>query len=316
VLAHPSTTLFGPSGAGKSSLMQAAVIPRLEETHGFQVVRVDGWPPGEAPLTWLLRAIFADLALSAPPDGKGRFDTLDEAMTLAEPRSDRPILIYLDRLEQLLFPGRDEAEAEALIEGVARLARAPVQGLQIVLSLREDYLGRFRDRARDRQELLAHCFRLGPLSVGEMVKAVCRAAAAGEPGQRWDEEQLRGLMLEVRTPGQRASEEAEVQAAFGQIVSRALWDERAGTRGSVAGAVEAEAILHRYLEATVEGLGEWREGARRLLAWQACPLPGMPRASTMSWSSSSKCRATIWTCAPSAAPCCGAKPARPSAPRT
>src|SRR5262249_43958394 len=62
-----------------------------------------------------------------------------------------------------------------------------------------------------------------------------------------------------------ASDEAEVQAAFGQIVCRALWEERAGVGGGERGAVEAEAILHRYMEATVEGLGDLREGARRLL---------------------------------------------------
>ena len=108
-------------------------------------------------------------------------EAVSEAMVLAERRSEQPILIYLDQIEQLLFAERPEADAEALIDGVDRLARAPIQGLQIVLSLREDYLGRFRDRARDRRELLAHGFRLGPLTVGEMVKAVCRAAERGTP---------------------------------------------------------------------------------------------------------------------------------------
>jgi hypothetical protein len=137
--------------------------------------------------------------------------------------------------------------------------------VQIVLSLREDYLGRFRDRTQDQKELVEHGFRLGPLSVGEMVKAVCRAAAEGTPAQTWSEEQILGLMLEVRTPGQRASEEAEVEAAFGQIVSRALWEERAAGNESGAGAGQAEAILHRYLEATVEDLGPLKDDARRLL---------------------------------------------------
>ncbi|WP_437625268.1 nSTAND1 domain-containing NTPase [Sorangium sp. So ce1151] len=53
LMAHPCTTVFGPSGAGKSSLMQAGVIPLLEEAHDFRVVSVDGWPPGEAALSAL-----------------------------------------------------------------------------------------------------------------------------------------------------------------------------------------------------------------------------------------------------------------------
>ena len=53
LMARSATTLFGPSGAGKSSLVQAGVIPKLQETHDFQVVRVDGWPSEERPLSWL-----------------------------------------------------------------------------------------------------------------------------------------------------------------------------------------------------------------------------------------------------------------------
>ncbi|WP_437298960.1 WD40 repeat domain-containing protein [Sorangium sp. So ce426] len=212
-----------------------------------------------------MRALFDDLEIGTPPSQMGPGEALDEAMSLAERRSERPILIYLDQLEQLLFPGRDAGEASALIEAVDRLAQKPIRGLQIALSLREDYLGRFRDRARGRRELLEHGFRLGPLTVGEMSRAVCRAAEEGWPRQWWAEEHVRALMLEVRTPGSSASEEAEVQAAFGQIVCRALWEERAEGRGSEAGAVEAEAIVHRYLEATVEGLGALSGPARHLL---------------------------------------------------
>ncbi|WP_437293119.1 NACHT and WD repeat domain-containing protein [Sorangium sp. So ce426] len=272
ILAHPSTTLYGPSGAGKSSLMQAGVVPRLQETHDFQVVRVDGWPSSEAPLPWLTRAVFEGLELGVVPQDVPPIEALDQAMLLAERRSEQPILIYLDQIEQLLFAERAEADAEALIDGVHRLARAPIQGLQIVLSLREDYLGRFRDRARDRKELLAHGFRLGPMTVGEMVKAVCRAAAEGQPPQRWDEEHLRGLMREVRAPDGSASDAAEIQAVYAQIVCRALFQERA--QGGAEGVFEAESILRRYFDATLEDLGPLAPEARRLLEDQLVTADG------------------------------------------
>jgi len=264
LLARSATTLFGPSGAGKSSLMQAGVIPRLQETHDFQVVRVDGWPAAQPPLSWLVQAIHADLGLGEPSADKSGLDALDEAMMLAERRSDQPILIYLDQLEQLLFPERPEQDAEDLMAGVDRLAHAPIQGLQMVLSLREDYLGRFRDRARDRKELLAHGFRLGPLTVGEMVKSVCRAADTGTPPQKWDPTQLLGLMREVRVPGQAAADEAEVQAAYGQIVCRALFQQRHQGE-SAEGEIQAEAILRRYLDTTLGKLGPLAPDAQRLL---------------------------------------------------
>ncbi|AUX46457.1 uncharacterized protein SOCE26_079630 [Sorangium cellulosum] len=271
VLAHPCVTLFGPSGAGKSSLMQAAVIPTLAEEHAFRVVRVDRWPQGKAPVPWLVRAIFAELDLGqAPADlgSSGRaLDALDQALGLAEQRSDRPILIYLDQLEQVLFPERSADEARAIVEAVDRMANKRIRGLQVVMSLREDYLGRLRDRARGRRELLDHGFRLGPLTVAEMTRAVCEAAA--DAGQAWDEAHVRRLMLHVRTPGQHEGDEAEVdeaevEAAFGQIVCRVLWERRASGALS-AGAEDAEEILRRYMDQTLEELGPRKEAAQRFL---------------------------------------------------
>ncbi|WP_437319078.1 hypothetical protein [Sorangium sp. So ce385] len=69
----------------------------------------------------------------------------------------------------------------------------------------------------------------------------------------------------MRTPGSSASDEAEVQAVYAQIVCRELWDERSAGKGHEPGVVEAEAILRRYLEATEEGLGPLKDAGRRLL---------------------------------------------------
>ncbi|HZI04672.1 MAG TPA: hypothetical protein VEZ71_11650, partial [Archangium sp.] len=142
--------------------------------------------------------------------------------------------------------------------------RNPFRGLQLVLLLREDYLGRFRARQCCSSELLEHGFRLGPLTVREMGEVARRLAASGMPAQAWPEHELRELMLQVRMPGQDATDEAEVQTAFAQIVCRALWEERA-TGGAVNEPAQAEPILHRYLDVTLEGLGPLAADARRLL---------------------------------------------------
>jgi len=264
ILAHPCVMLFGPSGSGKSSLMQASVIPLLQEQHGFRAVRVDGWLVGEAPLERLARAMFVDLELGKPPEELGPREWIGEAIRLAERRSERPILIYLDQLEQLLLPNRPPEQLRELFDGLEALARAPVRGLQMVLALREDYLGRFQDRARGHRALHDPGFRLGPLTVKEMAQVACRMAATGVPPQQWSHEELRELMLQMRTAGQSATDEAEVQAAFAQIVCRALWEERRTSEG-VAGLVEAEPILHRYLDATLDSLGPLRPAAVKLL---------------------------------------------------
>ncbi|HEX5752251.1 MAG TPA: hypothetical protein VFZ09_38925 [Archangium sp.] len=93
ILAWPCLLLFGPSGAGKSSLMQAGVMPLLEEKHGFRLVRVGAWLSGDAPLEWLVHAMYEDLALGPVPRGVSAHEALDEAVRQAKRRSDRPVLL-------------------------------------------------------------------------------------------------------------------------------------------------------------------------------------------------------------------------------
>jgi WD40 repeat protein len=264
ILADPCVTLFGPSGSGKSSLMQASVIPLLMEQHGFRVVLVDGWLAGEVPLERLGRAMFVQLELGEPPEGLDPRELLDAALRLAERRSERPILIFLDQLEQPLLPDRPLDQLHELLEGLEMLALAPLRGLQLVLALREDYLGRFRDQVRGNRALQDPGFRLGPLTVKEMAQVACRMLCTEALPQKWSFEELRALMLQVRTAGQSATDEAEVQAAFAQIICRTLWEEQR-TRDGRAGPVEAEPILQRYLDATLDSLGPLRSAALKLL---------------------------------------------------
>jgi WD40 repeat protein len=262
ILANRCVTVFGPSGAGKSSLVQASVIPELLESQDVRVVRVDAWPDGEAPTAWLVAAAYESLGLGEPPEGVAPAEALIAAAQRAARRSPRLVLVYLDQIEQLLYAGRDGAASAAFFEAVSALVDLPLRNLRVVMSLREDYLGRFRDRLRDHHRILGHGMRVGPLTVAELCGAVCKAAAAGDPPQKWDEAETRELMFQVRVPGQAASGEAEAQAAYAQIVCRALFQRRAEGGG---GAIEAEDILRRYLEATLRDLGDLRGAAERLL---------------------------------------------------
>ncbi|HRI71627.1 MAG TPA: WD40 repeat domain-containing protein [Polyangium sp.] len=70
-------------------------------------------------------------------------------------------------------------------------------------------------------------------------------------------------MMQVRMPGQAATEDAEAQSAYAQIICRALFQERAA--GKSIDAKEAEPILRGYLESTVDNLGELRKQAELLL---------------------------------------------------
>jgi hypothetical protein len=179
ILAHRCVALFGPSGAGKSSVMQAAVIPELDEGHDFRHVAIDGWPADEEPVAWLLYTLHAQLKLAPPERPLGLYESVEWIVRQAFRRSDRPILIYLDQLEQLLLRAATMASVEAFFDWLDRFAERPIRGLHLVLAMREDYLGRFRDRARGRHRLLENGFRLGPMTVGEIVGAVCQGRPTG-----------------------------------------------------------------------------------------------------------------------------------------
>jgi WD40 repeat protein len=271
VVANRCVTVYGPSGAGKSSLMQAAVIPSLVATHGVRAVRVDGWPEGEDPTRWLASAVYAQLGMGEAPADLAPAEAIFHAAQRAARRSPRILLVYLDQIEQLLYATRPADAVDAFFESMQALVDLPLRNARVALSLREDYLGRFRDRLRGRRRLLENGFRVGMLTVGELCEAVCQAAAAGEPPQTWSPDQMRALMLQVRAPGEAPTDAAEAQAAYAQIVCRALFQERVqggekSVRGEAEVAVKAELILHRYLDTTLDDLGPLAPDARRLLA--------------------------------------------------
>ena len=101
ILSHRVLTVYGPSGAGKSSLLQAGIIPMLDEEWDLRPVKLESWPPLEilelGPASHLVAEIAEQLQLGHPED----LD-LDGCLDLAFRRSDRPILLVLDQLEQLL----------------------------------------------------------------------------------------------------------------------------------------------------------------------------------------------------------------------
>lgn len=262
ILSNRCVTVYGPSGAGKSSLLQASVFPMLVERHDIRLVRVDAWPEGEDPTKWLASAISSELRFGDAANGSTK-EAIFKAARAAARSSARVVVIYLDQLEQLLFPGRTVEETGPFFDCLEELVDLPLRNIRVVLSLREDYLGRFRDRLRDLRRVTDNGFRVGPLNVTELTDAVVAAAAAGVPSQSWSIEEMRSLMMQVRVPGQVATEAAETQSAYAQIICRALFQERAA--GRAVDVKEAKLILQRYLASTVEELGELRNAAQQLL---------------------------------------------------
>ena len=187
ILANRMVVVFGKSGLGKSSLLSAGISQRLRDQGRLPlIVRVNDIQRG--PFVSVLEGIqvAAERQKVEYVPGKqellwGFFKTVEfwqRDLLLT------PVLI-LDQFEELFtLHGRDASSAFItelgyLVRGVrppshaadAKLSDTP-PSLNVVLSLREDYLG-FLDDAADRiPDILDHRFRLTPLSIEAATEAM------------------------------------------------------------------------------------------------------------------------------------------------
>ncbi|WP_437682087.1 nSTAND1 domain-containing NTPase [Sorangium sp. So ce131] len=273
MLVQRCVTLYGPSGSGKSSLMQASIIPDVKAS-SCRVVLVDKWPHDRKPVEWLEETLRERLGLDVSLSPCGR-DPKTGAESAADDDADEPIFLYLDQIEQLLLR-RGREDVDTFVRCLDRLVERPAREVHLVLGIREDYLGRWRERIRGRRRLIENWLRLGHLSVDDISGAVCDAALTGEPKQAWDVGAMRRILRDVRIQGEEESHEEapsgragkaayaeEVQAAYAQIVCRALFEKGGPPERSED--ARAEPILVEYLEKTLASLERLEEPARRLL---------------------------------------------------
>jgi hypothetical protein len=251
ILGNRCVAVYGPPGAGKSSLLQAAVLPALIDSQDVRVVRVDSWPSREDPTRWMARAMYTDLCFGELPSDLLPNEAILAAARRAARGSSRLMVLCLDQLEQLLFMDRTLGETELFFANLEELVELPLRIVRIVLSFREDYLGRFLDRLRDRRSLLEQYFRVGPLTVAELCEAVCKAAAAGEPAQTWSPDEMRPLMLQMRAPDQPTTDQAEVRLASAQSFCRALFEQRAQGEAKKGSASKAKPSVQQDFLTTV-----------------------------------------------------------------
>lgn len=213
----PLLALVGASGSGKSSLLRAGLLPALaagvlpgSEAWQRRIVR-----PGRDPPAGLLRAT----------------DAVDGAA-----------LVVVDQFEEIFTACREEAQREAFVAELARLAADP--GVRVVLAVRSDFYGhcaRYPDLASllaDNQLLIGPMRRdelrrviEGPaervgLSVEPELSGILSAEVEGEPGglpllstalaELWEHSDRRQLRLAdyEDTEGVRGSVARMAEAAY------------------------------------------------------------------------------------------------------
>ncbi|MGW7355107.1 NACHT and WD repeat domain-containing protein [Streptomyces sp. NPDC054802] len=144
--AHRFVTVVGPSGSGKSSLVRAGLLPALARRRGRWTV-AEPFSPGSDPVGTLRRR-------------------------LAELPADRPALLVVDQLEELLTLCGPE-ERDAFVAAVGDALSADPR-LWAVATLRSDFLTRFLEAGLS--ELVRGPMAIGPLGREELYEVIEKPA--------------------------------------------------------------------------------------------------------------------------------------------
>lgn len=163
LMAYRCSTIYAPTTTKLDTFVVEEVMPRLREQLDVRAVIVDRWDKKKGPTVQeLVDQIHRQLEIEAGPADMKPIAALEAALQRAERRSDRPILIVLYHLEQLLDDKRDPGEVSRFVEALSRMASMPLNGLHLVLGVKEVDLGAFRDLLRGRWRLLANDIRIRP----------------------------------------------------------------------------------------------------------------------------------------------------------
>ncbi|MCU0665439.1 MAG: serine/threonine-protein kinase, partial [Myxococcota bacterium] len=161
---EPLLAVVGPSGAGKSSFVQAGVVPRLKERGSWMAIAVR---PGGAPFEALAAAIVrtesqitdvltgVSMAARSPESAAEEAGLAWELLTtpgrlgvrleeLAE-RQSVEVLLIIDQLEELVALGAQDDVRQRFMEALSSAADDVYAPVRIVVTLRDDFLGKLAE---------------------------------------------------------------------------------------------------------------------------------------------------------------------------
>ncbi|MEV0679124.1 hypothetical protein AB0I60_21650 [Actinosynnema sp. NPDC050436] len=247
--------VVGASGSGKSSLVQAGLLPRVRQLSGWRCTTIT---PGERPVERLAAALGVEngsATTAALLDPSGAADWL--------PDDDRPTLVVVDQLEEMLTLCPAEEERAAFAGALAALGdteRAVVVGV-----LRADFYAHatgypeFAEALRERQ------FLVEPMDQEQLRAAIEQPARVG--GLRLDDALPDLILTELGATRRQGAEPGALP-----LMSHALWatwQRRRGDRLTVRDYREIGGIggaIAKSADDVLDALDEpAREAVRRML---------------------------------------------------
>lgn len=242
VLLYRLVVIFGESGAGKSSLINAGLVPALK-AKGFQPERLRVRPFKDQPLlieridvgetveSGFLPSIFArDEVDSIPASSalitlKNFHHSINEAI-----QNQHPTLIF-DQFEELftLFGNRRVLQLRVL-NTIAQLASDPKLKVKIILSIREDFLGKLQILNRRYPQILDHRIRLGLLTRENARQAIL---SPFEPTNPFASRLLPDLAERIIDDLSATQSDRTIPPTQLQIICSRLWDTYAAQTGEI-----------------------------------------------------------------------------------
>jgi tRNA A-37 threonylcarbamoyl transferase component Bud32/WD40 repeat protein len=220
VEASAITALVGPSGAGKSSLLRAGLIPRLRQRQNAEILIVE---PGDRPLRELQHALAPLVDDAEERFREPNYQPLRERPGLAgqilrgRVRSeDRPVVLVVEHLEQLVARGISEQRREAFAAALRSASDDMRSGVRVVCSLREDFLARLTPMPTLQDRLTRNMMVLGAPTTEALREALTGPLELA--GYTWPEELVDRVVEEVAS--------APTPLPTLQIVMSRVWEMR------------------------------------------------------------------------------------------
>jgi formylglycine-generating enzyme required for sulfatase activity len=272
----------GNSGSGKSSLMNAGLLPLVDQGWLWPRTRIAHWlrigplMPGQHPVGMLIESLvrFSREVLKEPAEMAGVRPLLEaDDRGLADwlrsrKREDTAFLLAIDQLEEL-FTFADPDERKRFDRLLATALADPDCPLFLISTVRADFLDRFEDlprlvNLRNRlarpwtlppigedglREVIAGPARLAGLDVSEVQEAMV-AEARDEPGALPLVENALSWLWEAREDRRLSARKLNAQGGLAGILSRSADDLLAGLGKDRDPALE---LLFRLVRVDPEG---------------------------------------------------------------
>jgi hypothetical protein len=223
VTTQPTLIVYAPSGTGKSSLINAGLIPVLEQDETHVPVVVAG--PRDDILVRISDTL-TRLGWRPPPD-LDLPDLLEQHWL----ETDRRTVLIVDQFEERVNAG---VSTEELFATMAKLVHSGSDAACVLISVREDYLANLEPLMRRVPGLLTGSYRVPSLSHDALEEAVYGPLEEVDRTVPIEKALVSRSIddLKERSSGQMEPGEQRFEPGFFQIIWSTLWDERGTTDAS------------------------------------------------------------------------------------